>query len=459
MAFGQPHFQKMEKGEEFSDVQILEDPKTSYQPYIDNTSVYNFYSMIILLIAFIVLNFYSVLKIPEAITNKKEYFGLTLQTGSSVDLDLSLSQILQSHKFVQMDMKMLLKKPAADEYGYSIQSKTTLIANSMLNSESKTSDFTIKIPAPEKESKMSELLNLKINDIIGIRINLKIGGKIDLLDGVEFYWSFYNPNSTKYINTYNLLVTLLIFYMLIIYLYSFKFNIQTYHQIFLLIIGISAIFSTNPLGLIFTNYSVSHISNFILSAIFLAIFRMYILILLKYDNNVPSKLVTFVIGIVFMLYGIVGVAASYNRNLLLLNSSVNNERLSTENMLMFLDIVYIIVLIVFNVLSLMKQDISFNFRSIFFLLVSVFMILSTLYSDLNNYSSKFKGGVSVLNLLQNCIYVTCASFLIFMFHKNNEVEYQEFDEGKNDDQMVLDIEQMESGDDEKSQYSKSDNEE
>ena len=443
LLFGQA-FSDMEKEEGFSDVELVENPNSAYPIFIDTTSAYNYVSTIVLLLAFVILHVYSVTRVPAMLSNKSEFFDLSQYKKDYVDIDLSLSQILQNHKFINIDFVIESDGVADKDYTYNLDS-TIMFCLDSIKTLDKGIKITSKILKGQKYSEKTELLHTAVNDYSSIKIQIKINGQIVKLNGITFYWSFFNPNSERYIKSYNILISFLIIYMLAIYLISLKFNIQTFHQIFLLIIGVSGIFSTNPLGFILQVYSSNHISNYLLMAVFSCLLRMYMLILvIKFKNGVPSTPILIITSFAFALYAAIKTDASYNRSLLENNQGNDLTLLPSEKLLSLIDLIYSITLTIFIVISYINRDISNTRRIIFYSITSVILILSTCFTDFYYLFAnifKFNG---IQKVLENSIHVSCASFLLFMFHQSDEKEYQEFNDNKNDEPMVLDIEQMES---------------
>jgi hypothetical protein len=112
-------------------------------------------------------------------------------------------------------------------------------------------------------------------------------------------------------------MSFLIGYILVVFAFYLKFDSESFTQIFLLVIGITGVFSSNPLTYFIKNTGAgARISDHILMSVFTAVFRLFLLLeleMLRGKSSAPATILVILFGVFFGFYATVDAAASYDR--------------------------------------------------------------------------------------------------------------------------------------------------
>ncbi|KAH0786128.1 hypothetical protein GPJ56_009805 [Histomonas meleagridis] len=436
----------MEK--EFSDVELADAQYETSLRFIDSTSTFNFVSSIFLMCLYIALHLYSYSRISDSIAVKTDIFNINPSVGKDVlDLDLSLSHILANHRFIIINCTMVKdKKSLVDEtLEYTITSEASIFnQNSQKTTETNKEKKTLRFT---EVSEPINVLSKQVNDIKSIKLTYTIEGNLEKLSSLQFISYFYNSNSEKYSNSYGLLMTFLTGYMFIVYLMSYKFSIQS--RILCFAVGLSAIFSVNPFKY-FASMSISNITDHVLMGAFLSLFRMFLLFeVLSTAFKSVGNVLKIVIGIVFIFYATIQCAASYDRASVLQSPNFLIQILPTEQFLIYFDAIYFIAIVVFLVITAVKDNGQNSRPLIFYAIVIIIIFIVSMYSDVYYVLTGKQMYSNNQQSLRNFIYLTCSAFTLFMLHHSNNKDYKEFGDNKDDEgPMVLDVMQMDNDSDE-----------
>jgi uncharacterized membrane protein len=249
-------------------------------------------------------------------------------------------------------------------------------------------------------------------------------------------------------------MSFLIGYMLVVFAFYLSFDSESYTQVFLLILGVTGVFASNPLALFFIKGSEIRISDHVLMAVFTACYRLFILIqleLLRSHNSSVKTWVTVVLGIVFGLYATVDAAASYDRATHVASSEVIVPIvLQTEYALMACHAVYLLASVIHVVIAII-QNAGANTRRIVFFGISLAVTgvvtgICQIYFVLVN-----KNMYSVVpQMLLSSVHVTLAAITLFLLHSSSGAEYRPMDDSKQQQEagMILDINDPDDDDEE-----------
>ncbi|KAH0788672.1 hypothetical protein GPJ56_007354 [Histomonas meleagridis] len=431
---------------EFSDVELAEAhiDRTSY--FVETTSTFNYVITILLFCFYVFLHIFSYSRVPVSI--KKDVFNVGAKgSDKEIQLDLSLSQIQKEHRFIIMNCSLIKANPTPNEkLDYKIDVETTYFNNDEKKTEKNTFQQTFDFT---ERSEPFTVLKSQILDFDSIKIKFSLTGNIEKISSLEFDSSFYNANAVKYERSYNMLMTFLSIYMFFIFLFSNGFKIH--NNLSLTILGFSSILATNPFQY-FLQFSSENIFNQVSMSIFLTIFRYVLMVLIiKLSFNNLGYILNIAMGIFFFIYAILQCAASFDRSSAFYTFDFLVPVFQTEQMLLFVDILYIVVLCIFLLMAFIKSTSGARVL-VFYSLITLFILASTFYSDIY-YVATGKQIFSETQVnLKNFIYLTCSSFILFMLHSSSEQEYKQFDEKEDEGPMVLDVMQIDNADEEEAEH-------
>jgi hypothetical protein len=248
-------------------------------------------------------------------------------------------------------------------------------------------------------------------------------------------------------------MSFLIGYMLVVFAFYLKFDAESFTQIFLLVLGITGVFASNPLGYFLRSKGTSaRISDHILLAVFTAVFRLFLLLeleMLRAHAAAPKTLLVVLLAIFFAFYATVDAAAGYDRQTHVLQAEAEVPVvLQTETALLALDGSYVAVSLIYLIVAAVQND-GVNVRRLWFFGFAVIatggvtLLTQVCFLLLNKYM------YSVLSSMLFCsIHITVASMAIFLLHSGGGPEYTEMPKADDPGSMVLDADQATDDDDE-----------
>ena len=271
----------LEQGGDFQPVELDGTGPTISIFYIENSNQIK--STIALFLIFILLHILAAWRSPDLLSVKQEYFAFNKTQGEvSVDLDIVLSSLLSTHKFVNINGSILRDLSLGSE-ALSLPVEFTVKNDFYLNQTLKdskevdTKSEVLTFAENSKESSEYEVLQTDIKDFDTIQVKVTIKTNVTQVSGFLFNWSFANLSAAKYKRIACLLTSFLIGYMLVIFCSFIDLKTEAFTQIFCIIIGFVGILSSNPFALILSPVKGARISDSVLMAAFLALYRLFLI--------------------------------------------------------------------------------------------------------------------------------------------------------------------------------------
>jgi hypothetical protein len=106
-----------------------------------------------------------------------------------------------------------------------------------------------------------------------------------------FHWDFGNSSAEKYDQSAKLLMSFLVGSVLAVLAFYLRFDSEYFTQVFLLVVGVTGVFAANPLNDFTGAAPGARISDHILMAVFIAVFRVFVLLqleLLRTHSHTPE---------------------------------------------------------------------------------------------------------------------------------------------------------------------------
>jgi hypothetical protein len=156
-------------------------------------------------------------------------------------------------------------------------------------------------------------------------------------------------------------MSFLIGYMVVIFALYLTFDAESFTQIMLLILGITGVLASNPATYFIPEKGTrARISDHILMAVFIGVFRLFMILgleMLRSRSTSPPNFLTISLGILIGLYATVEAAASYDRETHIMQSEWEAPViLQTESWLMRLDTAYAAVLVVYLIACVIQSE-------------------------------------------------------------------------------------------------------
>ena len=437
---------------ELMDVDLAPKGRDGSHFFIEGASKASYYITLLLMAAFFAMHFYSVYNTPPSIIQKEEFFELNTTVDKSIEIDVTLSQIQDLHRFVQVNASLVRADPTSEK-SQQFSSTTTITFLQNYNTLSSEKDdnktYIIKFEAGSNKSTFFPVLQKSTipKNCDSIRLEITTESDFTGIKGFDFTWAFANPSADKYFDSAKLLMSFLIGYMLVVFLFYLKFDAESFTQIFIIIMGVAGIMFSNPLTFISPTSAGIRFASNILESVFLNIYKIFLFVeleLLRSHSNTPKTAFTVVISIIFGVFSMIEAAASNDRTVLMqTTSSVVNAALPTERAMAGINSIVSLALIAFFIVAAIQNQ-GTNPRRLVLFGVAVF---TTAITSLITQVYFPLAGLFTTTYAPSLLYIsTCvtnAAFEIFMLHCGSGIEYDKMDSLKDDQQpMVIDIEQI-----------------
>jgi hypothetical protein len=434
----------------YADVELAANPNAGSYFFIEGTSMWSLITTLIGLAAFLIMHSYSALRAPPGLASKSELYKLNETGGNvTVDIDVTLSELVDGHRFVSINASLVTDDlSAARTLDIEVTARNTFLKGVT----------TVRTDNPPKETRQVafttasntstafSVCTFPVSAIDNAQLRISLQSNFNHITGVEFTWGFANPSSDKYNRSTKLLLSFLVGYMLVLFAFYLRFDSESFTQVYLLVIGITGVFASNPVTYFFPSVPGGKISDHILMALFLAIYKMFLVLemeMLRSHTTAPKTILVVILGVIFAFYATVDAAASYDRCVHVSNSEIESKVvLQTEVARAILDGVYSLAIIIYFIVAALGND-GINARRLGYFGFSVFATACVLlfsdgfcvFANLWMYTAK-------PSLFAQSIIATLAALTLFLLHSGGGPEYVGLDKVKDADQQVIEIDQI-----------------
>jgi hypothetical protein len=442
--------------EKYDDVELAPHPHAASHFFLEHTSGWSLFITIALLVAFMGMHGSAALKSPPILSSKEEYYKLNSTEGNvSVDIEITLSQLQDGHRFISVNGSFVTNNtsrsrtlPVELNVGKMLQKNYNTVQSNMNEGRKR---FDISFTPGNNRSNWFDVVQVPISGVDTLQLRLTLTTTYDHIAGFCFRWDFQNPSAEKYEQSAKLLMSFLVGYMLVVFAFYLKFDAESFSQIFLLILGVTGVFASNPLNYFLKAKQGARITDHILMAVFTAVFRLFLVIqceLVRTHSQTPAKVLVIVLCIFFGFYATVDAAASYDRNAHVLHAQSPVKGLfQTEVAAIAFNILYAIGAVAYFIVSAIANE-GANLRRVVFLGVSIFaVVLSTVVPKVVFPITGAYMYSLLPEMLASWTHVTFASIALFLLHSGGGREYKSIaDQAKAPQEPVI-VEEISDGDD------------
>jgi hypothetical protein len=431
---------------DYTAVEAAGNPLTASHFFIDTTSRLSAVSAIGMLAGFLLLHIYAVFQAPPVFEYRQEYFQLNNTDGNiSIDIDITLADLHSLHRFVVVNCS-LVAKAAGPERTLPIDITMDRIA---------LTGYVDRAPTPAlhfgagcNRSDPFEVARVVVTGFDTLQLRLTVTANYSSMSGFDFRWIFANPILEKYRHSANLLLSILMAYMLIVFALCLRVDSDSFTQVFLLLLGLLGVLSSNPLNLFLSLDSTPRLADAVLMAMFIALYRMFLLVeleLLRTRQTAPNTLLLILLGMFFCFYATVDAAALFDRRVQVAQAEAEWPIvLQTETVLIWVHAAYLPISVIYLIVAAIGNDFTSPRRLVFFggsvlatgLVTGVTQVLFVV-NQWFMYSL-------VPSMLFASVHVTFAAMTLFLMHLGGGPEYKNlYDEElrKSDANIALGIEQ------------------
>jgi hypothetical protein len=437
----------------YADVKLAANPKSGSYFFIDTASFSSLVTTFMGLAAFLALHGFSSLRAPPTLATKSEVYNMNETNGNtSIDIDITLAQLIDRHRFVGINASLVTSETTTDRaVPIDCTVRGTLRrASSVVRSEpEKRLKSEIAFTKGTNRSSIFPVSHFVIQGIDTIDLRLTLESEFHHIVGSEFYWSFANPSADKYHWAMKLLFSCLVAYMLVFFVFYLKLDSESFTQVYLIILGFTGVFSSNPLTYFIPSLPGPSIADHILMALFTATYKMFLILeleMLRSHSAAPRQFVVAILAVLFAVYATVDAAAGYDRQAHITNSEIEVPiRLETEITRSILHGIFAAIALIYLLAAVLRND-GVNARRVFFFGFSVVAtVLMSLITDVGFlYANIWMYSIRPL-LLSNSLTVTLTSLTLFLLHTGGGPEYVGIDKAEGQDNHTMEIDQLSDG--------------
>jgi hypothetical protein len=402
--------------------------------------------------ALIAVHARSAILCPSVFGTKEEYCNLNLSaaSGSVQYIDLRISDLTPVHRFVELYFSLVSNSSTvASTRRIDVVVRTaTWNDSSILFDAGERKHECVANFAPKRPISNSFLLvHQSVTDFDALRVKLAITTEYTEIQGFKFIWQFITPGADRHLNTSDMLLSVLIAYMFLVFVANLKFEDESFVQAFLIVVGLSGILASNPVRLLVRDREgpAIMITDHVLMALFTAVFRMFLIIeleLLRGHYTKPASILVVILAILFGFYATLDATASYDRRMHIDQSETKVHLiLSSEWALLWAHLAYHCAAGILGYHATKGGD-GTNQRRVIYMAGCVLGTgISTLVTQGWCVLTNTCMYTLALPLFQHSMIATFAAMTLFLFRPARDKEYQNLaaaDQGKGEATFDLD---------------------
>ena len=424
--------------------------------YIDYASHKHMTYLMFILIGYLLLHIVAGYRSPPLFTSKNDTYSVTTSNDSySVELFVGLSKLLPGHRFIDVYCNLLREN-------VTIPDKKEVDLDIQITSKNFIHDELDKVYDPISE-KHHYTVDFKENEMIStpfsvykrfrdyktrensIEIQANIFTNYSSISGFYFQWNFPNPAADKFYHSTNLLLSLLIFYMLIVFSSFLTLKDESYTEISCIVLGISGGFACNFFYVFIYNAYLIELLDTIFAEIFIGVFNFFIitqLYLFSHDEASMPRMTTFFYACLFGCFSLFDAISNYYYEKSWKFSFTPEFTLTfSKKILIAFYFFYCIGLLIHLITLRNKMQTK---RGVFIMIMVLISIIASFISNVIAPLTHFGKTTIFSKVFLLNIYLSSTSFILFMLRPDSGIDYKQVDENMSDEiQIDIDENQME----------------
>jgi hypothetical protein len=426
-------------GQDLKSLEISDSASPSSNFFVDSASPAALATCLGVLCVLIFVHIAAATQTPSIIDFKEQ--SMPLEEGdpnASVEVDIVLSQLDSMHRILDINCTLLRNRPADHTVHLDLVVfvKAIFLSNSSVVNTVKSRPDRLSVSFAE-DARRSSPFSIVRKEVIGfdsLQLKLTMLSHFDQIEGLLFRWSFANPAAAKYFRAVRLLLSVLVGYMLLVYVSFLTWDDRDFFtQIFCIALGVFGILAANPVSTL-PGASAPHIVDHLLAAVYAAALRLFFLLqleMIRAGAAAPRTDVAAGLSVPFVLYAVVEAAAAFDRAQLVAGGAID-VIFQTERALAYFHRVYIAALAVWAVVAYRRK----RARTRLFVFVA-FAAAGIAATVLAQTAIGADGMQSVTPaLVYTTVHVTTGAFTIFLMHSQGRKKYVEIEDDVHIEVMV-----------------------
>jgi hypothetical protein len=413
-------------------IEIADPPPPISHFFLDSASFKSIATTLFVLVCLLSLHLFFTYRMPTMRSYKDEYFPLTdVEPGYPLELELSLDLLNAVHRFVQVNCTLIRRRPSPKNSIFVLEysSRIIFLKKSVTTNAIDFSNEKLRLNFWEggQWTNSFTILHKEVGEFDSIAMHFSFSAEFDEIDGMSFRWCYGNPLAMKASRISKYLLSVLVFYMLIVYISYLTFDKDFFTQVCCLILGTAGVFASNPFSVLFERFSGAQMFDYVLMAFFIACFRFFCILqidLIRSGRHVPNLFLTITCGIFFAVYATFDAAASFDRAQYIAVVDPDLElSMPTANVLEALHMTYGVMLAVVSIVALLMSN-GFARRRLFvFILFGVAGLGATIFAQVICPQRKVYSDSLFPEMLHTVLHMITGAFLLFLMRSDPQQEY------------------------------------
>jgi hypothetical protein len=425
--------------EDYADVELSHKSPANSHFYLETSSPSRIFTNGALLMVCTLAHLAVAFRAPSSFGFKEKAFNIN-QTDkvSSCEIELILSAMRDYHRFIAVIGSIVARNSDSERtLDVSVTQHTTTFNNSIAQKIGGEITFKahVNFTSGCNRSSTFPVIITPVSQFDEYKLRLTVKADWTGINGIYLGWTFYNPGADKCAQTAGFIVSILMGYMVMVYCCTLKFEDESSTQIYLILIGVTGVFSSNPIRYLLASSGDPGIWDCILISVFVAVFRTFLLLqleILRGRNTAPNTILTLILASTFLFYAILDATARYDRqNHVVESGSETALILQSENALMIFESGVFCISILYMILAVFGNRWA-NGRRLWF-----FGILAGITGSVSLFCNAFCVFNNVhmfdvfRSMLVTAVYGGLASSTIFFLHCGAEPEYSDLNTRQN----------------------------
>jgi hypothetical protein len=260
-------------------VEISNDAAFARPRFVDSASPAHIALAFAAMLIFICLHIVAAARTPKFVSFSEDYFPIAAPIqNSSADLDLTLSELHNLHRFLDVQCALVRRSSAASAAHTATIAARTLFSNNFTvvnsyNSHKKT--LAVDFPIGVNRSSSFTILHLEVLDYDTAQIKIMITTDFEAIEGLSFRWAWADRSGIGHGRVARMVLSAFHGYMLCIFLQSLVKDFGTLTDAGCLAVAIAGILSCNPPWLLIGTRRTARFADHFLIATYAAVLRIF----------------------------------------------------------------------------------------------------------------------------------------------------------------------------------------
>jgi hypothetical protein len=407
----------------FADVELASRSTKRSHIFLDVSSFKPLLKISLLLASFLAIHVIAAFRTSDFVAHKYEFFPIGHRPGPcSYRINISLTGLDPSQRYFALAASLL-----RNDTDTARQLPVDITHSLDANTAHRRANAAFLLGEPKSAS--FPILGFPILDRGPLNLSIVATANYSQIKGFDLDLSSFNSATTTHLQRSSLFLSLFMAYVTFIYLAYFPKSSEMWTQVYLLVLGCLGVFATNPLGHFLHSSPDLRLVDAALSALFVAVFRLFLITQLDLLSRQTVSLTLFIVLVFFLaVHATIDAAALFEPN------DQSFAKFRNEDCRMCLDVVYVAISIVSWVLAVSGHDEHNGRRIALFGVAVLFTDCVTVFGHVWTPVSP-----AAMQMLYLPVHLTVAGAIVFLMSGAEGEEYVDMKKGPVP--FVLDLEQ------------------